>query len=130
MRTQYHCRQVGSDTLIWDIHRLVRLARGIAPHTIPLSDIAEVYENWWFKDQTMIPTPKAIAAHMALVQACDLAHPLILCSEGRLMDGMHRAVKAVLENRRTVQVVQFSQTPEPDFMNVSLDDLPYRDEDL
>ena len=65
---------------------------------------------------------------MKLVQETDLMHPIILCGEGRLMDGMHRAVKALMERRKTVDVVQFYSTPEPDFINVPLNDLPYQDE--
>jgi hypothetical protein len=67
---------------------------------------------------------------MALVQQADLAYPVLLCAEGRLMDGMHRLVKALLEQRECVQAVRFPVTPKPDDINVAADDLPYPDEDL
>ena len=46
------------------------------------------------------------------------------------MDGMHRVVKAMMENREYIQAVRFRVTPIPDFVNVSLDDLPYPDEEI
>ena len=46
------------------------------------------------------------------------------------MDGMHRVVKAVLEQRSFVLAIRFPTTPDPDYINVSADDLPYPDEDV
>ena len=128
MRQQYHARPVGADTHVWDVYRLVRLSRGLEVQEIPLAQIAELDENWWYHESSQVPTPRAIAEHMALVQATDLAHPVILCAQGRLMDGMHRVVKAVLEDRTHIRAVRFGETPKPDFVNVSLDDLPYEDQ--
>lgn len=128
MRKQYHSRVVGSDTLIWDVHRLVRLSKHITPELIALSDLAELDENWWYPEPTQVPTPRSLVAHMALVKKTSLAYPVILCDKGRLMDGMHRAVKALLEGRPSIGAVRFETTPAPDFKNVALTDLPYGDE--
>lgn len=67
---------------------------------------------------------------MKLVQKTSLDHPIIFCAEGRLMDGMHRIVKAIMEHRLTIDAVRFATTPSPHFKNVSLDDLPYYDEEV
>lgn len=125
MRQQYHARRVGNDTLIWDVHRLVQLSKTLPVHDIPLSDIAELDEDWWFQEPADVATPRGVAAHFALVQACDLRHPIILCAEGRLMDGMHRVVKAIGEGNETIRAVRFPATPPHDHMNVSLDQLPH-----
>ncbi|MEQ8816692.1 MAG: hypothetical protein RLO51_13260 [Thalassobaculum sp.] len=95
-----------------------------------MSEIAEIDENWWYGDPGNLPTPRSIAAHMALVEQIDLAHPILLCADGRLMDGMHRIVKALLENRTHVPAVRFLITPEPDYTNASVDELPYTDEEI
>lgn len=128
MRQQYHARVVGTETLVWDVRRLVDLARRFPASTVPLGEICELDENWWYTDPAHLPTPRSIAAHMELVAKTDLAHPVLLCAEGRLMDGMHRAVKALLEGRAGILAVRFPKTPAPDFVNVSLDDLPYDDD--
>lgn len=130
MRKQYHLRLIGSDTQVWDVHKLVRAARDLPPLNVPVDDIAELDENWWYQEPGALPTPRSMAHHMELAQKTDLAYPVILCAQGRLMDGMHRVVKAVMENRAHVLAVRFPVTPEPDFVNVSLDDLPYPDEEI
>lgn len=60
---------------------------------IPLNNIAEVDENWWFAQEA--PTVRAIVDHIALIEAADLGFPILLCPQGRLMDGMHRVAKAL-----------------------------------
>ena len=44
------------------------------------------------------------------------------------MDGMHRVAKAQLLNQKTIQAVQFKETPSPDFVNIDEDELEYEDE--
>lgn len=56
---------------------------------------------------------------------CDLAYPIILSSDGRIMDGMHRVCKALLENRTEIDAVRFRHDPEPDYIGIHPDDLPY-----
>jgi hypothetical protein len=56
---------------------------------------------------------------------CDLAFPIILSSDGRVMDGMHRVGKALLQNYTEIEAVRFTQDPEPDYIGVQPDDLPY-----
>ncbi len=128
LRKQYHFRNVGGDLYAWDIHRLIRLSASLAPIRVHLADIAELDENWWYETASEVPTPRALAAHMRLVQQADLGYPILLCAEGRLMDGMHRLVRAVMEKREYVQAIRFPETPPPDYVNVSPDDLPYPDE--
>ena len=130
LRKQYHFRKINGDLYAWDVHHLIRLSKQIPPSLVRLDEIPELDQNWWYEDQTISPTPKAIAAHMALVQKADLSFPILLCADGRLMDGMHRLVKAVLEQRDVVSAIKFPVTPEADYINVSADDLPYPDEEI
>ena len=95
-----------------------------------ISTIRELDENWWYQGESDNPTPRSLAHHMNLVEATDLSYPIILCSEGRLMDGMHRLVKALLEERETILAVKFERTPEPDYINPAPESLSYADEDL
>ncbi len=130
LRTQYHTRIVGLDTHTWDVHGLVQRSRGLPVISVPLSDIAEIKERWWYQDESDVPTPQSIADHMALVQQADLTYPIILCSDGRLMDGMHRVVKALLQERQSIDAVRFDRTPDPDHINVDVATLPYPDIDI
>ena len=123
MRRQYHFRQIGEDTYIWDVHRLVALTNNFVVKKVVLADIQELNEAYWFPDQ--YPTTQQIIEHFQLVQDADLSYPIILCAEGRVMDGMHRVAKASLLKQTEILAVRFEQTPEPDFINVDEDDLDY-----
>ncbi|EKU57850.1 hypothetical protein ACINWC323_0687 [Acinetobacter sp. WC-323] len=125
MRRQYHFRQVGQDTYIWDVYHLVELTKTFVIKKVTLADIRELNEAYWFPDQ--FPTTQQIIEHFQLVQDADLSYPIILCAEGRLMDGMHRIAKACLLKQEHILAVQFEQTPEPDFINVDEDELVYDD---
>ncbi|MEM9756748.1 MAG: hypothetical protein AAF914_12175 [Pseudomonadota bacterium] len=120
---------MGPDTHIWDVRRLVRLAMAEPVIDLPLSALAELDENWWYDAPEAVATPRSVAAHMRLVQAADLSFPIILSADGRLMDGMHRAVKALVEGRRSIAAIRLSRTPPPDYVNVALDQLPYDEAD-
>lgn len=95
-----------------------------------MNTIHELDENWWYQGETDVPTPRSLADPMALVQVTDLNHPVILCSDGRLMDGMHRLVRALLEERETILAVKFEKTPEPDYINPGPESPSYEDEDF
>ena len=125
MRRQYHFRQVGQDTYIWDVHHLVELTKTFVIKKVALADIRELKEAYWFPDQ--FPTTQQIIEHFQLVQDADLSYPIILCAEGRVMDGMHRVAKASLLKHGDILAVQFEQTPEPDFINVDEEELDYDD---
>jgi hypothetical protein len=62
---------------------------------------------------------------MRLVAEVDLAHPIVVGPDGRVMDGMHRIARAMLDDRPPIRAVQFQQLPEPDYRDCRLSDLPY-----
>ncbi|CAM4204152.1 hypothetical protein [Acinetobacter pragensis] len=126
MRRQYHFRQIGEDTHIWDVHHLIQLSSQLAVKSIPLSEICELNESYWFPHHP--PTTQQIIDHLKLIEEADLSYPIILCAEGKVMDGMHRVAKAALLKRSAIDAVQFKQTPPPDFINVEEDALDYEDD--
>lgn len=126
MRKQYHFRQVGDDTYIWDVHHLVGLSQDLPIHDVLLSDIKELNEAYWFPNSH--PTTQDIIEHIQLIQATDLSYPIILSADSRVMDGMHRVAKAKLQNLFTIKAVKFQLTPEANFINIDENDLDYDDE--
>lgn len=125
MRKQYHFRKIDDDTYIWDVHRLVELSQDFPSIEVPLVNIQELNEAYWFPDTHS--TTQQIIEHFQLIQTADLSYPIILCEAGRVMDGMYRVAKAQLMNLSTIQAVQFQNTPEPDFININEDELDYDD---
>ncbi len=130
LRKQYHFRRVGPDLLIWDIHRLIRLAAPLEPEMVAVGAIAELDENWWYAETDALPTPRGLAAHMALALEADPAYPVLLSPDGRLLDGMHRLVRALVENRTEIAAIRFPTLPAPDYINRDPDSLPYPDEEI
>ena len=125
MRKQYHFRKVENDTYIWDVDNLVAFTQHFKVKEIPLSDIKELEEAYWYPDTH--PTTQDILEHMQLIQQADLTYPIILCSQGRLMDGMHRVGKAKVLGKDTISAVQFEIDPQADFINVDENYLIYDD---
>ena len=125
MRKQYHFRKVENDTYIWDVDNLVAFTQHFKVKEIPLSNIQELEEAYWYPDTH--PTTQDILEHMQLTQQADLTYPIILCSQGRLMDGMHRVGKAKVLGKDTISAVQFEIDPQADFINVDENDLIYDD---
>ena len=125
IRPQYSFRPTDHGTLIWDVRRLVMLSRDLPRFELPLSQVAEIDETFWFAPDGPSPTCRRVAEHARLIADVDLRHPVILSQDGRMMDGMHRVCKALLDGRKTVTAVRFSQDPEPDYVDVRPEDLPY-----
>ena len=125
MRPQYHFRPGTQGLRAWNVHRLVASSAGITPALVPLEAIRELDEPYWFSSTETEPTCRAVVEHARLINAVDLAFPVILSSDGRVMDGMHRIAKAVLLGQSHVLAVQFIQDPEPGYVGVQPDELPY-----
>jgi hypothetical protein len=124
MRKQYHLRQGKNGLDAWDVDRLVDLSRDLSPFDIPLSSIREVDTVYWFDDSEP-PTVRSVIEHVRLIQAVDLSYPIILGADGRVMDGMHRIARAILEGHETITAVQLTSDLEPDFTGCRPDELPY-----
>lgn len=125
MRKQYHSRMSDHGRLIWDVDRLVERSASLPQQEVPLRAIRELDEPYWFDSDSHPPTCRAVADHARLIAEADLRYPIILCAEGRVMDGMHRVAKAYMEGRESIMAVRFEETPEPDYVDVDLDTLPY-----
>jgi len=92
---------------------------------MPLSAIRELDVPYWTGGPGQQMTCRQVVEHARMMLDCDLAFPVILSSDGRIMDGMHRVCKALLEGRNENEAVRFVLDPEPDYVGVEPDDLPY-----
>ena len=125
MRKQYHIRDSERGLLAWDIDRLLRLTSQQEPVDLPLESIRELDEAFWFSGDGDKPTCRRVAEHAKLINESSLENPIIIDPEGRVMDGMHRVCKALIGGLRTIKAVKLSAMPEPDFVGVPIDQLPY-----
>jgi len=125
IRPQYHFRETKTGLNAWHVGRLIELTKDLSVRHINPSKIAELHEDHWYFHDSSVPSPMSIIEHARLINECDLTHPVILDSNGRVMDGMHRICRAVLDGKSTVPAVQFENDPEPDFVDCDPYELPY-----
>jgi len=125
MRPQYHLKPSTHGVTAWCVTRLIQLTDSFSVIQYPLDQIKELDEDYWFKNESLVPTCKAVADHMKLVNKTDLIFPIILSQTGAVMDGMHRVVKAYVQEESTIKAVQFTTDPDPDYIDVDPKDLPY-----
>jgi hypothetical protein len=125
MRRQYFFKPADQGYDAWDVHRLVELSADLPVQQVRLGDLRELDTVYWFGADGEPATVRILVRHMELVQRADLRYPVILGSEGQLMDGMHRVARALLEGRTTVTAVRFPDQPEPDFRSIRPQDLDY-----
>ena len=83
-------------------------------HRVPLAEIVELDEDCWFGGRA--PTCREVAEHARRIANADLGYPVILASDGRLMDGGHRIARAWLDGLGEVDAVRFEVDPEPDWV--------------
>lgn len=126
LRPQYHFRKTPTGIDAWLVRRLIELSCELPVSMIDPKSVKELHENhWYFHDPESQPTPASLIEHMQLISGCDLSFPIILDSKGRIMDGMHRVCKAVLENVPVIPAVRFETDPKPDYTNCRPAELPY-----
>ena len=124
LHQQYYFRKSENGLLAWDVLKLIRLSKDFEVTEVQLSEIRELKETYWF-GLGVPPITEDIAQHAKQIYAADLSYPIILCPEGKVMDGMHRVCKAFLEERETILAVRFTELHEPDYIGKQPDELPY-----
>ena len=109
--------------MAWDVDRLISLTKHFPRINVPVSAIRELDEPCCADGDTL--TWRAIVEHVRLIEAADLRFAIILSSNGRVMDGRHRVAKAILLERASIEAVQFIDDPDPDYVGVQPNELPY-----
>jgi hypothetical protein len=125
VRKQYYFRPSDDGFDAWDVTHLIELSANLPVKEAPLTSIRELDSVYWFGADGSPSTVRILVRHMQLVLDVDLSYPVILGSDGSVMDGMHRVARCLLEGRLTVPAVQFLEQPEPDHTNVRPEDLSY-----
>jgi hypothetical protein len=124
VRKQYHFWPGENGLDAWDVDRLVALSASFDVEEIDVGSIWELDTVYWF-DERDSPTVRKVVEHARLIQEVELSYPIIVGPDGRVMDGMHRVARALLDGAATIRAVRFDVIPIPDFRNCRPDDLPY-----
>jgi len=92
------------------ITNLISLAEGLPVKEMPIEHL-----NIW----NLYPKPKSTRdyiSHIKSVLEADLNCPIILDDEGYVMDGRHRIIKSIIEEKDTIKFVRFETTPSADYI--------------
>ncbi len=123
VRKQYHFRPSARGLHAWDVDRLIDLTAHLPSEQVPLSAIREVDTDYWF-NHGYPPTVLAVVEHLRLINEADLSYAIILDPDGRVMDGMHRVARALLDGHAAIAAKRLDTMPLPDYTDVQPDDLP------
>ena len=123
VRKQYFFRPSAHGLLAWDVDRLIELSASLPRKRVSIDELGELDRPWSGAGES--PTWREMIAHIRLIEACDLAFPIILSAKGEVMDGRHRIAKAALLGRDTIECVQFEEDPLPDHVGKQPEELPY-----
>ena len=123
MRKQYFFRPSPHGLLAWDVDRLIALSAGLPRRWVPLEQIRELDAPFTGEDEIL--TWRGLVFHVGLMDAADLAYPIILAADGTVMDGMHRVAEVLRRGGGEIEAVQFECDPPPDHRGLGPDALPY-----
>lgn len=106
--------------LVWEVETLWEVASGLPVVEWPVSSLEHLLDEVvWFDVGTEAksdkPTARAVAEHSERIYSADLTCPILLSSEGLVMDGMHRLAKAWMTGCVTVKVRKFTVDPAPSY---------------
>lgn len=122
MRPQYHFRKVDGQLYAWDVRKLITFDGPVMD--LPIASIQEVDEPYWYGPEGNPATCRDILTHARLISDADLQYPILICSDHRIIDGMHRVLKAINQDRATIKARQI-RLPAPDYIDRKADRLPY-----
>lgn len=130
MRKQYHFRPGARGLDAWDVDGLLAAVADAPVEEVPLAAIGELDSDYWF-DHGYPPTVRNVVEHCRLIREADVGFPVVLDPDGRVMDGMHRVARALLDGHPSIRAKRLEHLPEPDFRDCRPEDLPYerRDDD-
>jgi len=125
VRKQYNLLPSAHGFDAWDVDRLVELSAQLPIEDVSLNEISEIDSAYWYLGDGTQPTVRSVAEHARLIEAVDVTFPIILNVDGRVMDGMHRVARALIEGRSSVKAVRFIVEPPPDYRDCDPSTLPY-----
>ena len=102
-----HGRIIEGKRHFWDVEKLWELSKGLPVHKIQINSIKELDQDCWFTDSksTPLPTMRNVARHCQRIINANMEYPILLCSDGQLIDGGHRIAKALIDEKSEIDAV-------------------------
>jgi hypothetical protein len=100
----------------WHIATVWDAAKNLPVEQVRVDTIGEIDEDCWFGGDGRPATVRAVVEHARAMREANVALPIILASDGQVLDGMHRIARALLDGRPTVPAKRLAVDPEPDWL--------------
>lgn len=98
---------------LWLVQRLWQLSKDLPVFEYEITSFNGYDQDVWFGNQQQ-PTIHNVLAHFKKIEIADFEYPIIISSDGIVLDGVHRICRAYLDQRKTIPAVRFVNDPEPD----------------
>ena len=98
---------------MWNVEKLWELSKDLPVHSIPLDSIKEMDQDCWFAGSRSnpVPTIRSVALHCKRIINANMEYPVLLCSDGQLIDGGHRIARAFIDDKSEIDAVYISLPP-------------------
>lgn len=103
----------GNPLRYWYIDDLIEQSRDLPVIQVNIHELDELDRVAWYGDSAHHGrlTIRQVADHIKRIQDADLAHPIILSADGKLLDGFHRVAKAYQLDIDTLPAKRFASDP-------------------
>jgi len=96
---------------VWKVETLINASAKLSVFKFYLDKISLEYPIAWH-----LTNIRDIINHFNRIDNANLRTPIILRPDGRVMNGWHRIIKAMAQNKKYVLAKQFTESPPPDFI--------------
>ena len=105
----------GNPLRFWYIDELIEQSRDLPVTQVNIHSLGELDRVAWYGDDLHRGrlTIRQVADHIKRILKADLACPIILSADGKLMDGFHRVAKAYYLGIGTLPAKRFTSDPPP-----------------
>lgn len=101
------------DGVEWSKEALWEAAEGLPARMEKVADLLTDERIVQLRMNEELLMPRTFFLALEKARQTDLSYPIILTPEGRLADGCHRLIKAFMEEREEIAVVQLEEMPTP-----------------
>lgn len=105
----------GNPLKYWYIDTLIELSQKLPTIEVDIEELKELDRVAWYGNNIHHGrlTIRDVVNHTKRIYNADTSIPIILTSEGKLLDGFHRLAKAYLTGLKKLPAKQFIINPEP-----------------
>jgi len=96
----------------WYIDNLIKITKNLPIKTMKVD---KKFLNKKIKESWTLNTFFDLKIHIEKINKANLKYPIIIDSKNNIIDGKHRIMKAILQNKKIIKFVRINKMPPADF---------------